>query len=609
MRFEVKHRDTAARSGILQSNDKKVETPNIIFVSAPGFDIPSAAKMVETVLPEKDSDALQIQPLGSIWKKIEKNENADLFIPPYPGYPASMSTFFHKSREHAEGEWFVVSGNTEGFIPEISEKARVVTLANVFSLFQRSSVFVENIVKLREKIGYSRLLHLPMIATPQNLAFLVYMGADLVDSVSAVTAGLNGYLLFPEGAYYKDEVEKGICLCPACNGKWDYTSRETLVQHNYNMLLKELSLVRMAIKKGRLRELVETRAVSSPALMEKLRILHQNHYSFLEKRTPLTKTATLIATSRDAIYYPEVKRFRERVLKWYRKPEGARVLLLLPCSARKPYSSSKSHRVFRDALRFSGNPGVVHEVIVTSPLGLVPRELELVYPAGRYDIPVTNHWYEDEKRMIEEMIEGYLQRNRYDTVISHLPEELHEIVKEKIPDVVSTCVNHPTSHESLRKLVENLKEYVNQFEYVKNSERLKETVRCIAQYQFGEILGSRLVSDEVGIVGSYPSFKVVKDGEQVAAISRERGLLSLTLKGGETLVSAKKNMVFIDKDFQPKGSVLSVGVESADANIIIEDEIVVLQDDELYAVGVARMNGEEMNEMKTGEAVRIRHHR
>ena len=50
-------------------------------------------------------------------------------------------------------------------------------------------------------------------------------------------------------------------------------------------------------------------------------------------------------------------------------------------------------------------------------------------------------------------------------------------------------------------------------------------------------------------------------------------------------------------------------MESADANIIIEDEIVVLQDDELYAVGVARMNGEEMNEMKTGEAVRIRHHR
>ena len=36
----------------------------------------------------------------------------------------------------------------------------------------------------------------------------------------------------------------------------------------------------------------------------------------------------------------------------------------------------------------------LHELIVTSPVGLVPRELENSYPASSYDIPVIGIWYE-----------------------------------------------------------------------------------------------------------------------------------------------------------------------------------------------------------------------
>ena len=43
-------------------------------------------------------------------------------------------------------------------------------------------------------------------------------------------------------------------------------------------------------------------------------------------------------------------------------------------------------------------------MIITSPLGLVPRELELIFPAQQYDIPVTGHWFEDELAMIKEGI-------------------------------------------------------------------------------------------------------------------------------------------------------------------------------------------------------------
>ena len=44
--------------------------------------------------------------------------------------------------------------------------------------------------------------------------------------------------------------------------------------------------------------------------------------------------------------------------------------------------------------------------MVTSPLGLVPRDLEEVWPAGHYDIPVTGDWTRDEINRVTKMIDA-----------------------------------------------------------------------------------------------------------------------------------------------------------------------------------------------------------
>ena len=72
------------------------------------------------------------------------------------------------------------------------------------------------------------------------------------------------------------------------------------------------------------------------------------------------------------------------------------VLVLLPCSAKKPYRLSQSHYRFRRAIKDLR----IHEVMVTAPLGLVPRELEDLWPAANYDIPVTGNWDSDELLVI-----------------------------------------------------------------------------------------------------------------------------------------------------------------------------------------------------------------
>ena len=90
-------------------------------------------------------------------------------------------------------------------------------------------------------------------------------------------------------------------------------------------------------------------------------------------------------------------------------------------------------------------------------------------------------------------------------------------------------------------------------------------------------------------------------------ITKERGLISLTLAGAEKLLDSKKYWLEIYDDFELIGSIFAPGVKDADSKIRAGDEVIVLKNDKLVAVGVAQMNGEEMKKSKQGEAVKVRH--
>ena len=62
--------------------------------------------------------------------------------------------------------------------------------------------------------------------------------------------------------------------------------------------------------------------------------------------------------------------------------------------------------------------------MVTSPLGLVPREIEDLWPAAHYDIPVTGDWDDDEIRVIREMVNKLVKRIGYRSVINHSSVEV-----------------------------------------------------------------------------------------------------------------------------------------------------------------------------------------
>ena len=592
MKHFVKKRDGPARLRELNIKNKTIKTPNIFFINTKRFPAPKYAELT-----------------------ISNDNKSDLIISEYFIYPLSLPEELQISYQYGninkKEDYSIIPGE-QNLIDETlkNNDTTLLIVANSSQLFQHSKRFVDYIVHLREKTGYQKIIYLPSIGNPINLALLTYMGVDLFDSTQAITAARNNQLFLPNGLFHKNDLEELPCLCPACNkykGKPSEMSFKNILEHNYYMFLNEIKHIRNHINNGNLRDLAEKQVKISPHLTTILKYLDMKHYSFLEKHTPVTSRNIIFATSKETFNRPEIKRFQERVINRYRKPVSTKILLLLPCSAKKPYSFSESHKLFREKILSCGNPFVIHEMIITSPIGLVPRELELVYPASSYDIPVTGVWDEDEKKMITDLLKRYLEKNKYDEIIAHLPSEIIEFIQGLLKNSIVTCTDKPTSKESLDYLSKTLKNIAGKFEKIDSKKRRMEDVFSLACYQFGEETAEKLMRSCV-VKGRYPYEKIFHGKQQLGMIVGERGFISLTLDGGRKIIDMKGYNVEVYDDFQLKGSLFAPGIFDADPNIRIGDEVVVTSNNKVIGVGVALMNGEEMKQANYGEAVKIRHH-
>ena len=611
MNFRVHNRDGPARIGQLTIDEKNVVTPNILFLHTSRCKAPEFSDILLTNETKK-TNILTMRIGDSIFSAGEKKEKKEVLMNNYLIYPKDAAKELHLNAltKNKNTDCFLIPAKKE-LISEIVKdtNANLFIVTNAAQLFSQQSHFVDFITELREKIGYQKLIYIPCVGDPTSIALLTYLSVDFFDSFSAVMAARNETLLFPTGPCRKNQLPELPCNCPTCIKIKDafVMKYEEILEHNYSTVLCEIKQVRNAIVAGSLRELVETRVRTNPLLASMLRTLDLHHYQFLEERTPIVRKQPLLATTMDALNRPEVRRFQERVIQRFEKPATTKVILLLPCSAKKPYSFSKSHKLFREVIQSVENPWVVHEVILTSPLGLVPRELELTYPASSYDIAVTGDWDEDEKHMIRSLLQNYLRKNTYDTVIMHIPRVMQEFVADLLQNPLSTCIDSPTSNKSLQQLSEVLQKATTIFTRVQPAQRTFENIKSLACYQFGKPLAERLLID-CSIKGKYPYQKIIHRGSQLGMITEERGLISLTLEGAKRLVDAERYWVEIYGDFTLKGSVFAPGIKDADELIRIGDEIIIREHEKLCGVGVACMNGKEMKESQQGEAVKIRHH-
>lgn len=485
--------------------------------------------------------------------------------------------------------------------------AIAVAWADAFDAAKDPKRLAAGLAASRDQAGFSKLLYAPGLGAPSDLALLAYAGIDLFDATPLLLAAARGRYLTAQGSFGAASLAESECLCPACTrASPSALAEEALAAHNQYAARTELALVRNAIRGGRLRELVEARCRAHPERVAALRRLDAQ-YDLVEARTPVQRATPVWATTKESLQRAECVRFRRRVAERYRPPTSPPVLLLLPCSARKPYSTSRTHRSFADALWAAGAMGLVHEVILTSPLGLVPRELELTYPAAHYDVPVTGEWDEEEGTMIRGLLAGLLAKRSYARVVSHLPQHTYDLVRALLPaGAIVTCEGeNATAPEALRRLELTLRQLTTEHKRAALPRLQRERLKALADYQFGPEASDALFAG-ADVVGKWPTGKVVVGGGQLAMLPTSRGLLSLTLAGARRLLDAHAYTVEID-DFRPKGGIFAVGVKAADPRIRPGDEVVVHHGGDLRAVGTALMSGREMVDLKRGEAVNARH--
>lgn len=484
----------------------------------------------------------------------------------------------------------------------------VAVLAGAVNLARNPKRLAPALVEARRAAGYSRLLYSPGLGEPSDLAVLAYAGVDLFDAAPLSLAAARGLYLTTHGGYPAEGLSHAECACPACHGEAPRAFTEPeLRRHNQYAARAELGVVRNAMLHGRLRELVEARVRSHPELTALLRRLDAQ-YEFFDERVPVTRRQTLFANTKESLRRPEVLRFRRRIRDRYAPRTSAPILLLLPCSHRKPYARSRTHRAIADAVAAAGAAPLVHEVIVTSPLGLVPRELELTYPAAHYDVPVTGEWDEEEGALIRELLGALLAKHRYPRVVSHLPRHTDELVRTLLPPgAVSTCQGEDaTKPAELERLTAHFGSLAAEFTAPRAANAVWERLYGLATYQFGPETSATLF-EETRARGRWPAAKLMADATQLAMLPPERGLLSLTLPGAQRLASSGTYVVEID-DFPVRGSVFAVGVNAADPQIRVGDEVAVVHDGQVRGAGVAFMSGPEMAECERGEAVKVRHH-
>ena len=476
-------------------------------------------------------------------------------------------------------------------VPEdlvVDESAEVVVVPNAYELRKDPRRIVDTVVRLREACGFGRLLCMLGIGEPSTVALLAYMGVDVFDDSLPRAAGLEHVMLMPEAEVYMAEGD--------------------VVGANIGNMEAELGKVRMFVKADRLRELADQRSFSSPSNVALLRLYDQNAYAYAEE-TCSTVGCRFSCNSTQALRRPDLKRYRDR-MRDYRKPEHKRILLLLPCSAKKPYHISKTHRAFASAIHTAQHDTLVHEVIVTSPLGMVPRELDACYPANSYDIPVTGEWKCEERAMIRQMV-GDLIAQGYDKVICHLGED-YELV-EGLADMECTVVGDPTSPKSLENLDKALRAVAKGMETVDYLVDRNNLARGLLEFQFGREIADLLMDENTYAIGKFPYWKFIREDPedrkrktQIGMMTPERGMVSLTLEGAEILAAAGYATVEI-MDFELKGNLFAVGVQKADPRIRIGDEAVIVCDGEVRGVGVAEMCGREMTDLRRGIAVKVRH--
>ena len=434
--------------------------------------------------------------------------------------------------------------------------------------------------------------HLMGAGHPMIFALCVAMGCDLFDSAAYILYAEDDRLLSTRGTFKLENLQEMPCSCEVCT---KYTPdelrampkekrRDLIAQHNLHVSFAELRLIRQAIYDGNLMELVEERCRAHPALLEAVR--HLGEYSDdLEKYDPRSKRSAFFYTGPESLKRSEVMRHMEKLRQMPKK----RDLIILPPS-RKPYSKFISGKlgefyVYGDEKEIDLENSDF--MVLDIPFGLIPLEIDEVYPLSQNDAPKTRDV--DSIEFIEDFINEFGEY--YDQVLIH-----SRVIKTLDWDVEDKTV----ISDEIRYQKDDVKK-----------------VKAIADYQFGFGAGDAIFEGNINIEKSKKTGKIrhIYDGKTLLVNMRASdSYLILSKEGAKRLhanIPYPQNRVVVNKDSEPFAldgkSVFCKFVVYCDDNIRAKDEVLIVnEEDKLLAYGKALLGACEIEQFQTGQAIKTR---
>jgi 7-cyano-7-deazaguanine tRNA-ribosyltransferase len=258
----------------------------------------------------------------------------------------------------------------------------------------RYDVLAEMILTCKKGIPIERPLHLFGAGHPSMFAIAVALGCDLFDSAAYALYAREGRYMTENGTWRIEEMDYFPCTCPKCATETPKNlmtkpakEREIfLAEHNLWVCIAELKRIKQAIRDGRLWELAEMRVHAHPALLSALKRI-RNHSDFLETYSPSIKSSGFFYFDHEGLARPEIAHYKTRLFNRYTPPANAKTLLLLPQTRNKPFHKAPEMKKIRQLLRILGPElaDKVHVAVFCAPFGVVPLELDEVYPLSQHE--------------------------------------------------------------------------------------------------------------------------------------------------------------------------------------------------------------------------------
>ena len=433
--------------------------------------------------------------------------------------------------------------------------------------------------------------HLMGAGHPMIFALCVAMGCDLFDSAAYILYAEDDRLLSTRGTFKLENLQEMPCSCEVCSKYTPDDLRampkeqrcDLIAKHNLYVSFAELRLIRQAIYEGSLMELVEERCRAHPALLEAVRQLG-NYSKDLEKYDPRSKKSAFFYTGSESLKRSEVIRHMQKLREMPKKKN----LVILPPN-RKPYSKFISGKLGEFYIQNENNEFDLDDaefMVLDVPFGLIPLEIDEVYPLSQNDSPKTKD--EDSINFLREVISEF--SDLYDNVIIH-----SRVIKDLELDSYL-----PYECDEVRYEKDDVKK-----------------VKAIADYQFGIGAGEALFKGNINIEKSKKTGKIrhIYDGKTLIVNMRASDSYLILSKEGAKRLHNKmpypQNRVVVNKDSEPFAldgkSVFCKFVTECDENIRAKDEVLIVnEDDKLLAYGKALLGSREIEQFITGQAIKTR---